>query len=127
MRRVTDNRIATEVGEFYRVTMSTFLCGLFALVAVLLMPFGMSVASAAPMQEHQQMTMSMEHCPEPASSPHPKGALADCTMACASALPAAELTPLNPLPVERPLLESIVLPSLTGIEMEIATPPPRLS
>jgi len=99
---------------------------LLAFVAVLLMPFGMSVASAVPIQEHQ-VAMPMQHCPQPDSTHHSSGALADCTMACASALPAAELSPVEAPPVIRAPVGGSFIPTLFGIELEIATPPPRLS
>jgi hypothetical protein len=99
---------------------------LLALVAVLLMPFGMSAAPAASMP-HQMSAMSMQHCPQPASGPASKGVLGDCTMACSAALPAAYigLAVLHPF---SPLLPppSLFRP-LPGIELEIATPPPRLT
>jgi hypothetical protein len=100
---------------------------LLALVAVLLMPFGMSAANAAA-PDHQQMSAMaspMQHCPEPASSPRSKGVLADCAMACSAALPAGELAMAVSLVHTPPLLETSVLPALSGIELEIATPPPR--
>jgi hypothetical protein len=124
---VTDNCVAMAVGEFYRVAMSTFVCRLLALFAVLLMPFGMSAVPAAAAQHEQMGAMAMQHCPDQNSKQPSKGALADCTMACAAALPAAELPqPATPLAFRVPV-EPNVIPSLSGIELEIATPPPRLS
>jgi hypothetical protein len=100
---------------------------LLAFVAVLLMPFGMSAAPADPVHHEEMGAMTMQHCPDEDSKPHSKGALADCTMACASALPAAELPqPKTPLAFRVPV-EPHLIPSLSGIELEIATPPPRQS
>ncbi|HWI77424.1 MAG TPA: hypothetical protein VNS53_10140 [Sphingomicrobium sp.] len=104
--------------------MRSLLLRLLAFVAVVLMPFGMAAAPAAPMQ-HQQMAMTMQHCPEPDSSRHSTAALADCTMACASALPATDLEIAGAHPVSRFTPKPMLVAALSGIELEIATPPPR--
>lgn len=97
-----------------------------ALIAVLLMPFGMSAAPAA--DHHQAMAgTSMPHCPEQQPSPQSKGFLGECTMACSAALPAADVAPMSSRPVARPSFEPRLAPALSSIELEIATPPPRLS
>lgn len=110
----------------YWPAMRSLLLRLLAFVAVVLMPFGMAAAPAAPMQ-HQQMTMPMKHCPEPDSSKHSTGAPADCTMACASALPATDLEIARTHPLSKDTPAPGVHAALTGIELEIATPPPRRS
>ena len=111
----------------YSAGMRSALLRLLAFVAVLLMPFGMSAAPAAAAHHEQMGAIAMQHCPDRNSKPHSTGALADCTMACAAALPAAELPqPGTPLAFRVPV-EPNVIPSLSGIELEIATPPPRLS
>jgi len=109
----------------YSTGMRSALLRLLAFFAVMLMPFGMS-AAATPMQQHQ-MAMPMQHCPEPDSSHHSTGALADCTMACASALPATDLEMAVAHPVSKFTPEPALMPALAGIELEIATPPPRRS
>lgn len=117
---------ATTVSHYSTGMRSAFL-RLLAFVAVLLMPFGMSAAPAAAAHHQQTGAMAMQHCPDQKSKPHSKGALADCTMACAAALPAAELPqPDTPLAFRVPV-EPNAIPSLSGIELEIATPPPRQS
>jgi len=94
------------------------------IVAVLLMPFGMTPASGA---VHHGMATAMEHCPQPDSSKHaPKGAMDGCTMACASALPAvdpvrADRVPLRDVPVAAP-----VVAEFHGLHPDTATPPPKL-
>jgi hypothetical protein len=99
---------------------------LLALLAVMLMPFGMAAAPATAVQ-HEQMAMPMQHCPEPGSSGHSTGALAHCTMACASALPATDLQIAGTHPVSKLVPQPALIAALSGIELEIATPPPRRS
>lgn len=119
---------AIEMGEkpVYRIRMRSALPRLLAILAVMLMPFGMAAAPAESIH-HQQMAkaMPMEHCPEPASAPQSNGALAHCTMACAAALPAVD----SPVFVSHPVAQSIphapTMRTLLGTEPEIATPPPR--
>jgi hypothetical protein len=96
---------------------------LMVLLAVLLMPFGM----AAPAEAHAATEMSMpSHCPDPAPARHePKGALAACTMACASALPAMEAAAGEPLPITAPIIAASPARRLDGLHPETATPPPK--
>jgi hypothetical protein len=99
------------------------------MLAVLVMPFGMAPAAAAhPSQDAMAMHagMAMQHCPEPSSDQHqPKGAMAACTMACASALPAMDLVRSEPLdPRAAPAIASVDS-GIDGLHPETATPPPR--
>lgn len=94
---------------------------LLTLVAVILMPAGM----VAPAEAHGAMGMSIAHCPDQAPAHHPKPIFAECTMACAAALPAVDrisgdAPPSEPLAV----LSAPSLP-LAGLHPETATPPPR--
>jgi len=109
----------------YRVPMRSVLLRLFATLAVILMPFGMAAAPAATSQ-HQQMTtaMPMQHCPAPAA-PGSNGALAHCAMACSAALPAVSSPQMFAYPVVRSLPQVPAITVLSGIDPEIATPPPR--
>lgn len=96
------------------------------LAAVLLMPFGMAAAPAAPAMGHHDLSMPIDHCGDmPAEKD--MGGLADCAMPCSAALPAADLAPTALEPIARstdgPWLER----RLAGVLMEIATPPPKLS
>jgi len=112
--------------DVYWPGMRSLTLRLLAILAVMFMPFGMAAAPAAPM-EHQQMAMPMQHCPEPNSSRHSSGALADCTMACASALPATHLEIAAAHPASRFLPQAAPIAALSEIQLEIATPPPRRS
>ena len=100
---------------------------LIALVAVLLMPLGMAGAPAHA-QPHQAMAgMTMGHCPDQGARHDMTGGFADCTMACAAALPAVELPedfvePATVFPA-RPGLAA----RLYGLHPETAKPPPRIA
>lgn len=99
---------------------------LLVLVAVLLMPFGMSASPAA---EHHSAAAEtpMGHCSGQAPSPAMKGGIADCTMACAAALPAVDLGPAMLPATVHVAIEPGGAERLEGIHPEIATPPPRHS
>jgi hypothetical protein len=96
---------------------------LLTLVALVLMPFGMAPAAATPAHH---AAMPMEHCPDPSPKQAHNG-IAECTMACAGALPAMLSTEAAPLlPVEAPP-EASATAQLHGLQPETATPPPRNS
>jgi hypothetical protein len=97
-----------------------------ALLAMMVMPFGMAAAPAASVH-HQPMAaaMPMEHCPEVPARHAAQTGTGACTMACVAALPAVDLpragvaaiasSPGFPGPARR----------LIGHQPEIATPPPK--
>jgi hypothetical protein len=123
-----NSAIVTADEPVYRAGMRSVFLRLLAFLAVALMPFGMAAAPAAS-EQHQEMAMTMpvQHCPEPDTSRHSKAALADCTMACASALPATDLEAVGAHPISRFIHRPTPIVALSGICVEIATPPPRLS
>jgi hypothetical protein len=98
---------------------------LLTLIAVLLMPFGMSAAPAASAHHESAASMPMQHCPEPAPNHGRKAGFAECTMACSAALPAVDR------PAERPLLlvcaptEAAAVQILRGLHPDTVTPPPK--
>jgi hypothetical protein len=100
---------------------------LVVLITVLLMPFGMAPATAA--ASHPQMTMDMAkgHCPDQGSHHDMKGGIAECTMACAGALPAADLANHEPLLMVGATLQQTVARQLRGLHPDTATPPPKRS
>lgn len=101
---------------------------LVLLIAVLLMPFGMAPASAAPVHDAPMTAMPMGHCPDQ-SSHHDgmKGGIAECTMACAAALPAsAGASDCLLASVPEPAFAAASA-SLHGLQPDTATPPPRRS
>ena len=103
-----------------------FAWKLLTLVAVLLMPLGMAPATAAA-HVHHQASMPMPHCPDRQQQPSSKSGIAECTMACAAALPAVGTASDRPLRIvcmpERPAAAH----RLDDLHPEIATPPPRRS
>lgn len=111
----------------YGVLMRSLIVRLIALVSVMLLPFGMAAAPAEAHQQHSTMTMSTQHCADAGSEPEAKGPLADCTMPCATALPAFDLGPIGSESFSRSNDRPAAPLSLAGIDREIATPPPRLS
>jgi hypothetical protein len=102
------------------------LVRLLALLAVMLMPFGM-VPAAASAAHHQMASMPMQHCPEQGSGHQPKTAFAVCTMACSAALPALDQSAAERLPIAREQGQPSLAQRLSDLHPEIATPPPKLS
>jgi hypothetical protein len=97
---------------------------LLMLVALLLMPFGMTAAPAAA-SGHAMAAMS--HCPEQQSQPDAQAGLGACAMACSAALPAAD-------PVASDCSAAVELPAhdlatltMSSLHPQAETPPPRFS
>jgi hypothetical protein len=105
--------------------MRSIVLHLLALVAVLLMPIGMT-APAAAAEHHSNAAMPMPHCPEQGSDQQSKGAFAECTMACASALPAVDQVQEQVILWDAPFIAAVLTPALQGLHPDIATPPPKL-
>ena len=104
------------------------LLRLLTLVALLAMPFGMAAAPAeAADRHHASAPMPMEHCPEGQGSDELPTGAAKCAMPCAAAIPPADLAPVAAQAAaaspDRPQLQV----PLTGILLEIATPPPKVA
>ena len=100
---------------------------LILLLAVLMMPFGMAAAPASIPNHAIEADMSMGHCLDQGSGHGSKHGLAECTMACAAALPAIDARMHYPLLI----VSEHILPGtsepLRGLHPRIATPPPRLA
>lgn len=111
----------------YGASMIKALLRLFTLLALALMPFGMAStpALAQPMPANHAMAQSA-HCdqqPDEDKSPAHSSQQMHCAM-CA-ALPASEPpTPIAELRPTAPRIITAVSP-FKGIELEIATPPPK--
>jgi len=105
--------------------MSASLWKVLAVLAVLLMPFGMAAAPAA---AHAMPTAkTADHCGENQPQPAQQGkAQADCSIACAATLPVHPHASI-PLPQVGSTASSAPMPPLAGLVMELATPPPRRS
>jgi len=97
---------------------------LLALLAVLLMPFAMAPVAAADSHEHMA-SMPMQHCPEQPPGNGMKSGFAECTMACAAALPAFDSATEEALPVGCLRSPMTVVHVLHGLHPETATPPPK--
>jgi hypothetical protein len=103
------------------------LARLVLVLAVLLMPFGMAPAAASVAHPSTDMAMPMGHCDQKGSTHDRKGGVAECTMVCASALPAAfGRAGERPLVICEPAQPASATP-LRGLDPETATPPPRRS
>lgn len=108
--------------------MGQALAKLLLMLAIALLPLGMTAPASAAAQSNQHAAaMPMEHCPDSGAMPHAKGGIAECTMACAATLPAVDRSAAEPLaPVAAPTV-SILAAHLTGLHPETSTPPPRLA
>ncbi len=102
------------------------LSRLLLLLAVLLMPFGMTPVAAS-QHQHSAVAMPMQHCPEQAPNHDSKGAFVECTMACSAALPAADRFSKQPSVIEVEPPRPAATPLLHGLHPETATPPPKFS
>ena len=109
-----------------RPSMATLVARLILFLAVLLMPLGMTAAPAA---AHQSMAaeMPMGHCPDQQRGDDHKAGIADCTMACAAALPAVEAVRDDPSIEPSAQIVAVQPHGLHGLHPETATPPPRVS
>lgn len=111
----------------YCKTVGTILAKLLLLVAVLLMPLGMSGAAAAQTARDAPRAM-MGHCPDGAPSHHERNGIAECTMACAAGvLPAADSAHHSSRMMGEEPIQPTIARQLRGLHPETATPPPKPS
>lgn len=103
------------------------LSRLLLLVSLLLMPLGMIPAHAAASHDHMSAEMPMGHCPDQDSDQSDKRGFAECTMACAAGLPAAEGRAEAPVIIDSDRAMPAAVHRLHGLHPETATPPPKLS
>ena len=104
------------------------LCSLLAVVAVLLMPLGMTAAAEASSASHHEMAgMPMGHCPDQESQTDSKPGIAACTMICSAALPAIQPTQPDCASVNALPAETREVHALLGLHPDAADPPPRLA
>jgi len=112
---------------YYVGAMRQALARLLLIAAMLLMPLGMAAPAAAVSHHAPAASSAMSHCPDQGSPDQRQSGLGECTMACASALPAIAPTGEHSLaPVVAPNLRLLSEP-LAGLHPETATPPPRLA
>ena len=115
---------ARQIGR-YAAPMQFFV-RLLALLAMVLMPFGMAAAPATPSERHHS-SVGMEHCPEESSKTDLAGGPGGCAMPCSAALPAGDAGPIESPSLARSLVDSGRPPALAGLVPEIAIPPPKLA
>ena len=110
----------------YVAAMASALFRLLALIALVLMPLGMGTAPAlAAPGQHSMMMAGSGHCDEQQDrNSAPAQEQMDCTAAC-TALPASSAPVLAPaLKPTAPRMTGVDT-IFTGIEPEIAPPPPK--
>ncbi|QIK95408.1 hypothetical protein G7076_01925 [Sphingomonas sp. HDW15A] len=109
--------------------MISALMKVLTLFALMLMPLGMTgaIAGTGPTpDDHSALGMTAGHCDKLPVKDKAPAAKMDCTTTC-TALPAAEVwVPLSIMKPTAPRTVAISAP-FSGIEPEIATPPPRRS
>ena len=118
--------VQTALGLYGAHVVAAFI-RLLALIALVIMPLGMAATPALAQPGHHSMAanhaMPAGHCGEEQA---PAPSKMDCTAAC-TALPASWTPMPEPaLKPKAPRALSIAAP-FSGIEPEIATPPPRFA
>ncbi|MBA3834330.1 MAG: hypothetical protein H0X53_00500 [Sphingomonas sp.] len=107
--------------------MSRHLLRLLTMVAVLMVPFGMAAAPAAPSGGHtMSASTATEHCPESNPAEALGDGPADCAMPCSAAVPADAVAAVKSNSIVQAAAERRFEGALAGILLEIATPPPKL-
>lgn len=129
MNSVTASTIATRVRRsYFAALMPTSLLRLVTMIAMLLMPFGMAAAPAAvDGGHHASASMAAEHCPQAPDEQDAGGFVSGCAMPCSAALPAGDERRLDSQPIIGASLISWLSPAFSSVELEISTPPPKLS
>ena len=106
----------------------TALIRLLTFLSVLLMPLDVGAAPAAPAEAHHATAaMQYDHCADERPEDGSGTVGHQCTMPCSVALPAADLATIELEAMARTPVEPSVNRTLAGVELEIATPPPKLS
>ena len=104
------------------------LINFLTLLAVLVMPFGMTAVPAAQVTDHHPMAgMRMGHCPDEGTQPDTEPGIQACAMVCAAALPAMEVDREQPAAIVCAPDRSTTMRYLQGLHPETATPPPKRS
>ncbi|MGN6057296.1 MAG: hypothetical protein ACTHOI_01755 [Sphingomicrobium sp.] len=111
----------------YALYVPRLIARIVLLVAVLLMPFGMTPSAASEPHHAMAAGVPMEHCPDRAPGRVTKGGVAQCTMACAAAVPASAASAEEPHLIAADIVVPSLTPDLHGLHPETATPPPKRS
>jgi hypothetical protein len=105
--------------------MPRLLAKVLLFVAMLMAPLTMTAAPAAPMHGAMAAAMPMNHCPDEDGSREQTSGVADCTMACAAALPALQYSGQPAVALRRDRVGGKLAERLDSLDPEIATPPPK--
>ena len=111
----------------YAGAVRNLIARIVLLLAVLLMPLGMTPSAASAAHHTMAAGMPMEHCPDQTPRHDPKGALGQCTMACAAAVPASTASAEEPHLVTSEAAMPGLTQRLHGLHPDTATPPPKLA
>jgi len=105
------------------------LAKILALLAVLLMPLGMTAAPAAAHSHggSAAQAMPMSHCPESTHGNRATDGIVSCAMVCSVALPALGAPLGARLRVTCEPVRPALVDRLDDLHPETATPPPRHS
>jgi hypothetical protein len=109
----------------YLVAMRIAVAKLLLMLAVLLMPLGMTPAAAQ--GRGDKAMVAMGHCDQQAPAHHSTQGFTECTMACSAALPAFDVARDEPPPVACTPAQPVAAQILHGLHPETATPPPRIA
>ena len=104
-----------------------WIANLLLLFDMLASPLAMHPAAAAPVSPAAVAIAGdgmEDHCP-PQDRDGKKRDLAECAMACASALPAAPSPAFHAETIHLPTPDIPLAPALSGLAPEAAIPPPR--
>ena len=101
------------------------LCKLLALAALLLTSLVMMAAPSAAAGHHDPAAIATEHCLGDEGKMDADGGVPECAMACAAALPAADFADVPRLTAARSPAQPPLFRFLRGINLDIATPPPK--
>ena len=112
--------------KVYTKVMRGIIAKLVLLVAVLIMPLGMTSAGASVHDSRAMANMPMPHDPD-RSKHEQSGCVATCSMACASALPAQDVARDEAVSADHQLVTPMIAQSLNGLDPEVPAPPPKLA
>ena len=116
--------IAQQASRSYVAGMTAASLRLLTLLALVLMPFGMSApVAASPMPTSHDMTM-VGHCNGQHGEDETPVSKMDCTAMCAALLATDAPAPTSILRPKAPRTIAIATP-FVGVVPEIATPPPK--
>jgi hypothetical protein len=110
----------------YAAPMAAAVTRLLALIALIIMPFGMATTAAMAGPTHHATAMAGSgHCDDQQQDQAPVSKPMDCAAACAAL--ASPAVPLFEAPAKPKAPRTITAAApFNGIILEIATPPPRL-